>query len=86
MGQALLASPDPKASVPIYISSGHMISLHTAIHVALACSKMGRVSEPIRLADALSRQCAKASFRTTASFDGQIVVGQTSTTSKDHSR
>ncbi|HEV2659800.1 MAG TPA: deoxyribonuclease V [Ktedonobacteraceae bacterium] len=40
---------------PMFISSGHMISLETSIKYVLACSKGYRLPEPTRLADKLSK-------------------------------
>ena len=35
---------------PIYVSPGHRISLETAVDIASACIKTGKIPEPIRLA------------------------------------
>ncbi|CAL1526026.1 unnamed protein product [Lymnaea stagnalis] len=44
-----------KAPNPIYISVGHMISLKSAVWIALECSKY-RIPEPVRRADLDSRE------------------------------
>jgi deoxyribonuclease V len=40
---------------PVYVSTGHRVSLPTAIDFVLRCSPRFRLPEPIRLADRLSR-------------------------------
>lgn len=35
---------------PVYVSPGHKVSLYTAVTVAEACVRTGRIPEPIRLA------------------------------------
>ena len=39
---------------PVYVSTGHRISLRSAIEVVTGCARM-RIPEPIRHADRLSR-------------------------------
>jgi len=41
---------------PIFVSSGHRVGLKTALQVALACVKNGKLPEPVRMADLLSRR------------------------------
>jgi deoxyribonuclease V len=41
---------------PIYVSTGHRVSLETAISVVMACSRGYRLPEPTRLADRLASQ------------------------------
>jgi deoxyribonuclease V len=52
---------------PVYVSSGHRVSLETAIELVLACAPRFRLPEPIRHADHLAsqrgRQTAGASIR-----------------------
>lgn len=43
---------------PMFISTGHRISLQTSIHYVLACSKGYRLPEPTRQADKLSKDNA----------------------------
>jgi deoxyribonuclease V len=43
---------------PMFISSGHLISLETSIHYVLACSKGYKLPEPTRQADKLSKDNA----------------------------
>jgi deoxyribonuclease V len=45
-----------RAVRPVFVSIGHRVSLRTAIDLALRCTGRFRVPEPIRAADALSRQ------------------------------
>lgn len=40
---------------PLYVSSGHRVSLETAVDWVLRCAPRYRLTEPIRLADRLSR-------------------------------
>ncbi|KDQ07718.1 hypothetical protein BOTBODRAFT_59846 [Botryobasidium botryosum FD-172 SS1] len=55
--------PVPTAKNPIFVSSGHRVSLQTAIHLALALTRPGtRLPEPIQLADGISRK-AVAKFK-----------------------
>jgi deoxyinosine 3'endonuclease (endonuclease V) len=51
---AVMRSTD-KSAVPVYVSSGHMISLETAIRIVKLCS-VHRIPEPLRCADKLSRK------------------------------
>ena len=44
-----------KASNPVYVSIGHMISLDSAVWLTLECSKY-RIPEPVRMADLESRE------------------------------
>jgi deoxyribonuclease V len=41
---------------PVFVSIGHRISLKSAINLVLRCTGHFRLPEPIRVADALSRQ------------------------------
>ncbi|KAJ2576691.1 hypothetical protein GGH19_001972 [Coemansia sp. RSA 1807] len=50
--------PPGLASNPVFVSSGHRVSLDTAVRVVRACSKV-RVPEPIRVADQQSRKIAQ---------------------------
>jgi deoxyribonuclease V len=45
-----------RAVRPVFVSIGHRISLKTAIDLVLRCTGRFRLPEPIRAADALSRQ------------------------------
>ena len=45
-----------RAVRPVFVSVGHRISLKTAIELVLRCASRFRLPEPIRSADALSRQ------------------------------
>ncbi|GAA5837835.1 hypothetical protein JCM3766R1_001490 [Sporobolomyces carnicolor] len=54
-GAALLASPARSATNPIFVSSGHRVSLETSVRVALLCSTEGKIPEPIRQADLIGR-------------------------------
>lgn len=49
--QSLITSPNPKSRNPVFVSSGHRVSLGTALQLTLACCSGARVPEPIRLAD-----------------------------------
>ncbi len=40
---------------PVYVSTGHWVSLRTALAVALHCAVKYRLPEPVRLADKLSK-------------------------------
>lgn len=44
---------------PIYVSTGHRVSLATAIAIVLACTSRFRLPEPIRAADRLSKAAAR---------------------------
>ncbi|ORY92399.1 endonuclease V-domain-containing protein [Leucosporidium creatinivorum] len=59
LGAALLSSPAPSSTNPVFVSEGHRVSLNTAMQLTLACSTTARVPEPIRQADALGRQKVK---------------------------
>ncbi|GAA5825581.1 hypothetical protein JCM11251_000293 [Rhodosporidiobolus azoricus] len=52
-GAALFSSPSRTATNPIFVSSGHLLSLPMCVRVALACSKESKVPEPVRRADAV---------------------------------
>jgi deoxyribonuclease V len=43
---------------PLFVSPGHRVGLSTAIDLVLRCTPRFRLSEPIRLADRLSREHA----------------------------
>lgn len=43
---------------PLFVSVGHRVSLETAVALVLACCHGHRLPEPVRLADALTRQLA----------------------------
>jgi deoxyribonuclease V len=43
---------------PLFVSVGHRVSLETAVALVLACCRGHRLPEPVRLADALTRQPA----------------------------
>lgn len=49
--QALLSSPVRGALNPIFVSPGHRLSLETSVRLTLACTRNGKVPEPIRCAD-----------------------------------
>ncbi|KAG8878829.1 hypothetical protein FRB98_005973 [Tulasnella sp. 332] len=55
-GAAVL--PPGKAKNPIFVSTGHRISLCTAIRLTLVLSRT-RIPEPVRLADQISRQAVR---------------------------
>lgn len=40
---------------PLFVSTGHRVSLATAVELVLRVTRKWRLPEPIRLADALSR-------------------------------
>jgi deoxyinosine 3'endonuclease (endonuclease V) len=50
-----MTSSDESTTRPIYVSSGHRVSLATSLQLALVCTKTGRLPEPIRQADKTSR-------------------------------
>ncbi|GAA5828622.1 hypothetical protein JCM5353_004327 [Sporobolomyces roseus] len=54
-GAAVITSPARNASNPIFVSSGHRLSLETSIRLALACSTNGKVPEPVRQADLIGK-------------------------------
>ncbi|GAA5848452.1 hypothetical protein JCM9279_006569 [Rhodotorula babjevae] len=58
-GAALLSSPSPNAQNPIFVSPGHRLSLETSVRLALACTKEGKIPEPVRVADRLGREQAR---------------------------
>ncbi|BGP39707.1 hypothetical protein JCM10449v2_003658 [Rhodotorula kratochvilovae] len=58
-GAALLLSPSRLAQNPTFISPGHRLSLATCVRLALACTREGKVPEPVRVADRLGRQEAR---------------------------
>ncbi|HLI28727.1 MAG TPA: deoxyribonuclease V [Chloroflexota bacterium] len=43
---------------PLFVSVGHRVSLETAVALVLACCRGHRLPEPVRRADALTRQLA----------------------------
>lgn len=49
--QALLNSPAKGSLNPIFVSPGHRLSLRTCVLLTLACTRNGKVPEPIRSAD-----------------------------------
>lgn len=49
--QALLSSPVRGALNPIFVSPGHRLSLEMSVRLTLACTRNGKVPEPIRCAD-----------------------------------
>jgi endonuclease V len=51
---AALCGPDGVQN-PVFVSVGHLLSLDTAVEVALACTTQFRIPEPIRQADLRSR-------------------------------
>lgn len=51
---------------PIYVSIGHRVTLETAIRVVLATASRYRLPEPIRFADALSKQPPGSGIATAA--------------------
>ena len=56
--QILRSSPDPTSSRTVIVSSGHRVSLDTAVGLVLACCR-SRVPEPIRAADLAGREEAR---------------------------
>ncbi|GAA5966323.1 hypothetical protein JCM8115_004831 [Rhodotorula mucilaginosa] len=58
-GAALLSSPVRGALNPIFVSPGHRLSLETSVRLTLACTRNGKVPEPIRCADLFGRQEVK---------------------------
>ncbi|KWU46172.1 hypothetical protein RHOSPDRAFT_32167 [Rhodotorula sp. JG-1b] len=58
-GAALLSSPVHGALNPIFVSPGHRLSLETSVRVTLACTRNGKVPEPVRCADLFGRQEVK---------------------------
>ncbi|MBR46326.1 MAG: deoxyribonuclease V [Rhodospirillaceae bacterium] len=55
-GERLGAVLRTRAKVkPVYVSTGHRVSLRTALAVALHCAVKYRLPEPVRLADKLSK-------------------------------
>ncbi|GAA5903752.1 hypothetical protein JCM8208_006567 [Rhodotorula glutinis] len=58
-GAALLSSPARNAQNPIFVSPGHRLSLETSVRLALACTKEGKIPEPVRVADRLGREEAR---------------------------
>jgi deoxyribonuclease V len=58
-GEVIAALVRTRTNVkPLYISSGHLISLETSIRYVLECSKGYRLPEPTRQADKLSKDNA----------------------------
>lgn len=51
--QALLSSPSRNAQNPVFVSPGHRLSLETCVRLALACTREGKIPEPVRVADRL---------------------------------
>ena len=71
---------------PIYVSIGHKISLESARNVVLAASKY-RVPEPIRFADALSREYLRKTAELTSTKSEKLKVKTSpgeQTETKDH--
>ncbi|KPV75244.1 uncharacterized protein RHOBADRAFT_43732 [Rhodotorula graminis WP1] len=58
-GAALLSSPSRNAQNPIFVSPGHRLSLETSVRLALACTREGKIPEPVRVADRLGREEAR---------------------------
>ncbi|GAA5825762.1 hypothetical protein JCM3770_000633, partial [Rhodotorula araucariae] len=52
-GAALRLSPARTAQNPTFVSPGHRLSLQTSVRLALACTREGKVPEPVRVADRL---------------------------------
>ncbi|POY71768.1 hypothetical protein BMF94_5129 [Rhodotorula taiwanensis] len=50
-GAALLNSPAKGSLNPIFVSPGHRLSLRTCVLLTLACTRDGKIPEPIRSAD-----------------------------------
>ncbi|TNY20035.1 endonuclease V-domain-containing protein [Rhodotorula diobovata] len=58
-GAALLSSPSRNAQNPIFVSPGHRLSLASCVRLALACTREGKIPEPVRVADRLGREEAR---------------------------
>ncbi|GAA5982034.1 hypothetical protein JCM10908_004712 [Rhodotorula pacifica] len=58
-GAAVLSSPVKGALNSIFVSPGHRLSLTTCVRLALACTRNGKIPEPIRSADLFGRQEVK---------------------------
>ncbi|KAK4056018.1 hypothetical protein OIO90_003013 [Microbotryomycetes sp. JL221] len=51
LGAAMLTSPSSESKRPVFVSSGHDISLETSLTLTLLTCLNARVPEPVRLAD-----------------------------------
>ncbi len=57
VGAAVRTHP---GKAPLFVSIGHLVSLETAVALALACSRGNSIMpEPTRLADVLTKECTR---------------------------
>ncbi|KAL8278978.1 hypothetical protein RQP46_008647 [Phenoliferia psychrophenolica] len=64
IGAALRTSPDPSSTNPVFVSSGHRLSLESSLRMVMASCSASRVPEPIRQADAIAASPDAESVRT----------------------